>query len=292
MLYAALGILAAALLLAVIKICRLRRSVREIRGGLREKLHGDTNTLITVSSRDRDVCALASELNTELQELREKRLKYELGSTEIKNAVTNISHDLRTPLTAICGHLELISRTDDPERIRRYLDVISERADSMKLLTEEMFRYSLVLSEEDESPEVSEVFVNQVLAECISGSYPALTARGITPVINITDERVVRLCSETDLARIFSNLLGNAVKYSDGDLEISLAEDGTVRFTNTAHGLTEVQVEKLFDRFYTVENARYSTGLGLSIARTLAERMSGTVHAEYKDDRLTVIVKI
>lgn len=82
------------------------------------------------------------------------------------------------------------------------------------------------------------------------------------------------------------------MKYSDGDLEITLAENGDVTFTNTASGLSEVQFERLFDRFYTVENARRSTGLGLSIVRVLVGQMRGTVGADYRDGRLSIRISL
>lgn len=90
--------------------------------------------------------------------------------------------------------------------------------------------------------------------------------------------------------RIFSNILSNALKYSDGDPEITLNDSGEIIFTNTATGLDEIQVGKIFDRFYTVENARTSTGLGLSIARSLAERMGGKISASYGNKKLSIIV--
>ena len=89
---------------------------------------------------------------------------------------------------------------------------------------------------------------------------------------------------------MFSNLLNNAMKYSDGDLDITLSEEGEIIFTNTASGLNEVQIGKLFDRFYTVEAARKSTGLGLGIARTLIEQMNGTISASYKNNRLSICI--
>lgn len=93
------------------------------------------------------------------------------------------------------------------------------------------------------------------------------------------------------LSRILSNILSNAVKYSDGDLQIELNDSGVICFSNTASSLDKTQVKKLFNRFYTVENARTSTGLGLSIARTLAERMNGDISATYSDCKLVICIK-
>ena len=103
-------------------------------------------------------------------------------------------------------------------------------------------------------------------------------------------EKIIRNLDRSALARVFSNLLNNAVKYSDGDLKITLYQTGEIIFSNTASGLTEVQVGKLFDRFYTVETARKSTGLGLAITRTLVEQMKGTIYANYKNSILSICI--
>ena len=91
---------------------------------------------------------------------------------------------------------------------------------------------------------------------------------------------------------MFSNLLNNAVKYSEGDLHITLSDSGTITFSNTAKELSPVEVEQLFDRFYTVEAAHHSTGLGLAIARTLIERMGGSISAAYHESILTIRIEL
>lgn len=279
------------ILLLIIKIYLLKKSAREIKNQIAEKLSADTNTLIDISSGDRDMRNLASDLNEQLKILRREYIRYKQSDTELKNAVTNISHDIRTPLTVICGYLDMIQKTDDAEKQARYISIMKDRVELMKLLTEELFRYSVILSDEGEET-TEEVFVNQVLAESISSFYLALTNKDITPQINITDKRIMRTVNKSDLSRVFSNLLNNAVKYSDGDLEITLSDFGEIIFSNTAQELSSVQVEQLFDRFYTVEVARNSTGLGLSIARTLVERMGGSISAEYVDDRLIIKIEL
>ncbi|WP_028520625.1 sensor histidine kinase [Ruminococcus flavefaciens] len=274
-----------------VKLWLLRRSAKEIAEALSDCLKTDTNNLITVSSRDKQVRKLVSELNDELKLLREEHHRFVQGDMELKNAVTNISHDLRTPLTAICGYLDMLKSEDKSPEAERYLEIISGRTESMKQLTEELFRYSVIMTSEPEGkPE--QVSVNDVLEESIAGYYPVLSEKGLVPEIDITDRKVIRFLDRSALARVFSNLINNAVKYSDGDLSVSLSADGTAIFSNRASQLTSVQVEKLFDRFYTVEAARNSTGLGLSIARTLVEQMGGTISASVENGVLSIVLHL
>ena len=106
------------------------------------------------------------------------------------------------------------------------------------------------------------------------------------------EEKIVRSLDAAALRRIFDNILSNAVKYSDGVLTVVLTPDGTVTFSNRASALSRVEAARLFDRFYTVETARNSTGLGLSIAKLLTEKMGGTITAEYKNERLYIRIAV
>lgn len=288
-LWTAIGLLSLVVLSLSIKIYLLRKSAREIESAFADRLGTDTNAPISISSRDSSMLILAALLNRQLRRLRAQRLKYQRGDAELKSAVTNISHDLRTPLTAICGYLELLDGEPLTEDARRYIGVIRNRADALKELTDELLQYSVISSAEDE-PELREVSLSAALEDCAAGFYAALKKRGIEPVISLPDSEVKRLLDPALLSRILSNIIGNALKYSDGDLMISLDGSGKMIFSNYAKSLDGVQVGRLFDRFATVENAGRSTGLGLSIARSLTERMGGEIKAEYRNGRLYIIL--
>ena len=274
-------------LVLLIKIYLMKKAAREIGEKLSEKLNTDTNTLIDISSNDKDLRALAADLNRQLATLRREHLRYTQGDLELKTAITNISHDLRTPLTAIRGYLDLLDKENLPENAKRHLEIIRERAAAMTALTEELFKYSVILTESSENA-AEEVCVNSVLEDSIMGFYAALRENGIEPVVEITEKQIVRRLNRADLSRIFSNLMGNALKYSDGDLRISLDESGLICFENTASSLNGIDVERLFDRFYTVQTSHNTTGLGLSIARNLAQKMGGAITAEYSDNTLCI----
>lgn len=283
--------MAAMILLLLAKLHLMKKAAREINSGFKRSLSDDTNTAIRLSTRDKDMRELAGSINVQIRKLREEHLLYHQGNSELKNAITNVSHDIRTPLTAIYGYLDMLQNTSDPEKQERYIAIMKERAELMKQLTEELFRYSVILSDESDM-ETEEVFVNKLLAECITGFYPALSEKGIVPEISITDKRIVRNVNKAALSRVFVNLLSNAVKYSSGDLEITLTDSGTITFSNTSMELSSVEVHQLFDRFYTVKSAHHSTGLGLSIARTLIERMGGSITADYKNGRLIICIML
>ena len=286
-LWVLLGLAAVVIGLLAAKIFLMRKAAGEIAQGFAEKLSTDTNTLIDISTRDRAMRALASAVNRELRRLRELRRRYQQGDLELKAAVANISHDLRTPLTAICGYLELLEGEEKAPKAAEYLEIIQGRALLLRQLTEELFRYCMVLSDPgDLAPEP--ISLNAVLESSLAAFYAELTGRGVQPVVHMPPEKVVRRLDRAALSRVFSNLLGNAAKYSDGDLEITLTPGGAVVFANSSRSLSSVEVQKLFDRFYTVEAARKSTGLGLSIARALAERMGGELAAEYREGKLYI----
>ena len=267
----------------------LRHSIREAAEELEEKLGTDTNTLLSISTGDRSVQALAAQINRQLQALRRERLRLQAGSDELTAAVTNISHDLRTPLTAVCGYLDLLEQEPQSEKAARYLAVIRERTDAMRSLTEELFRYSVITATADEL-RMEAVCLNDVLEQSLAGFYGALSARGMIPDIQLSEEKIVRQLDAAALRRVFDNILSNAVKYSDGDLAVRLTPDGSVVFSNRASSLSRVQTARLFDRFYTVESARSATGLGLSIAKLLTERMGGRITAEYKNGELKICI--
>ena len=284
-----IGLLLLSVFVLLAKVYFLRKSAQEISEAFRDRLTADTNTLIDISTRDPYMRQLAADINMQLRLLRKQRHKYLTGDRELKEAVTNISHDLRTPLTTICGYLDLLDKEDKSENTSRYLSLIGNRVEAMKQLTEELFRYSVILSTGDLVLEP--VCVNGVLEESIAAFYGALTSRDIQPEIHITENRIERQLNREALGRVFSNILNNALKYSDGDLAITLRDDGDIIFSNTASGLNGVQVGKLFDRFFTVEAARNSNGLGLSIAKTLVEQMGGFILAELENKKLNIRIQ-
>lgn len=290
MVWALVFLLSVIIILLCIKIGIMKASAREIADDLKDWLKTDTNTLITVSSRDKDICYLSGVINDELLNLRNEHLRCKKGNDELKRAITNISHDLRTPLTAICGYTELLSREKLSDKGTRYLNLINDRTDALKRLMEELLSYSIVTSAKELV--LTKVNIVSILENSLLGFYGSMKEKGIEPKIDLPEEEVIREVDEGALNRVFENIISNALKYSEGDLKVTMDTQGKIVFENTSKGLDNIVVSRLFDRFYTVESANKSTGLGLSIAKQLTEQMNGTIMAEYDDPMLKITVKM
>lgn len=284
--WAAAAVLAAVAIVLGVKVWLLRRGAKALRLDLAQKLREDTNTLLSLPCRDKELRRLASSLNGELRLLRKERLRCQQGDKELKEAVVNVSHDLRTPLTALSGYVELLKGEHLSPAGQRYLAQIEDRAQAMKAMTEELFRYSL--ASEEESLTLEPVDLRAAVEEALLSFYAALEQRGIAPQITLPEDPVVRQLDRAALSRVLGNILTNALKYSAGDLAVTLTPKGRLAFSNLAPDLDPVSAGRLFDRFYTVESSRQSTGLGLSIARLLTERMGGAITASWEEGRLRV----
>lgn len=283
------GLLAIVVIALTIKIILMQKSMIEITDCIQEHLSSDTNCQIFISSNDKYVKNLALHLAEQLKVLKRQRQQYMQGDQELKETITNISHDLRTPLTAIYGYLYLLEAEEKSENVKRYIAQITDRTEAMKTLTEELFRYSIVSSITELKCE--KVNICKILENTLLSFYGIMKEQKIEPQITIPDNPIWRQLDVSALTRIYSNIINNAIKYSDGDFKVSVEESGTVIFSNTASNLTAVEVGKLFDRFYTVDTSRKATGIGLSISKVLTERMGGTINAEYLDQKLRIAVK-
>ena len=277
------------IIILILRLVSIRRAADELRETFAERLKNDTNVGVSISTSDKKMRSLAADMDRQLKLLRTAQLNYMQGDRELKAAVTNMSHDLRTPLTAICGYMELIKQEPLPDKAKSYLDIIENRVQALKNLTEELFRYSVILSA-DFDTEKESLSLNAALEETAAAYYGALKNAGIEPQIYMPESEVRRLLNRQALMRILANLMDNAIKYSNNSLSITLTPDGTITFRNQADTLDELTAGRLFDRFFTVESGERSTGLGLSIAKTLTEEMGGSIKADFWDGFLSIML--
>lgn len=291
MIYTAFIILLLILIYVLIKLFFINKSIREISNNMSEILNSDTNNLITISTNNKEIRKLTNDLNNELKNLRIQKLQYENGNQELKRNITNISHDLRTPLTAINGYIELIKENNKKEKQKEYIEIIERKTNDLIELTETLFDFSKTIDNGIEIKKENNC-INELLEESLANYYIIFTENNIQPKVEICEEKIYRNIDKNSIIRVFENILSNVTKYSNGDFQVMLEKNGKITFSNKATSLDATTVEKIFNRYYTVENAKKSTGIGLSIAKQLVELNGGTINAKYIKSNLIIEINL
>lgn len=291
-------------MILIIKIYLNNKDIKKIGENLEEILTNDTNNLITVSTSNKQIKKVAGKLNTELKKLRKVKIQYENGSEELKRTITNISHDMRTPLTAISGYIELMENNIEAEdknsknkiirkeeNKQKYLKIIKRKTNELIELTEQLFKFSTTMDTLWKIDKEN-CCINEILEKILAEYYSIFKKKNIVPEINICNEMIYKNLNKNSLIRIFENILSNMIKYSDGNFKIKLERSGKIIFSNKAKKLDTTTVQKIFDRYFTVENANNVTGVGLSIAKQLVEINEGNIIAKYMDGNLVIEVQL
>ena len=287
-LYVTFSILLLICIILTLKIYSIKKSIKEIQKSIENILNTDTNNLILIS--DASVKKLAIFLNKELKEMRKQKLQYEYGNQELKRNITNVSHDLRTPLTAIKGYIELLKEESLTQNGRKYISVINRKTEELTELTEQLFDFAKIL-DTDMVLTKEKCYLNELLEEVLASYYPIFKEKDIVPEVLICKEKVEKVVNKASMIRVFENIFSNVVKYSNGNFKVELKNDGEIIFSNKATSLDATTVQKIFDRYFTVENAKKSTGLGLSIAKQLVELNGGSISAKYADNVLIIEIE-
>lgn len=274
-----------------VKLYVIKQSIKEIEKSFSKILRTDTNNIIAISSSDKDIKNLTINLNNNLSELRGQKLQYKNGNQELKKIITNISHDLRTPLTAIKGYVDLIEQEKLSNNQKKYLKVIQKKSNELTELTGQLFEYTKLI-DIDVKIKKEECCINEILEETLVSYYSIFKEQNIIPNISICSTKVYKIVNKISIIRVFENILSNVIKYSNGDLKVEMQENGTITFSNKATSLDETTVQKIFDRYFSVENAKESTGIGLSIAKQLVELNNGSIKAEYVNGYLIIEIKL
>lgn len=271
----------------IVKVFLIKKTIREIEKSFTYIIESDTNNIVTISSLDKDIKNLTINLNKNLMELRKQKLEYKNGNQELKKIITNISHDLRTPLTVINGYIDLLQKENKNVEQERYIKIIKEKIYELQELTEQLFEFSKTV-DIDLEVKKEECCLNDILEESLANYYNQFKEKNIIPKISISNKKINKMVNRIAIIRIFENILSNVLKYSNGNFEVILNDDGMITFSNKANSLDAITVQKIFDRYFTVENAKESTGIGLAIAKQLIEQNRGKITAEYVNGYLII----
>lgn len=276
------------------------RYLEELVAGILEIATGNLDYRVKVKSQD-ELGALANNINFMAIELRTK-IENERKAEQMKSElITNVSHDLRTPLTSIMGYLRLVKdkNFNSADDLENYIEVAYKKSEKLQVLIEDLFEYTK-LSNSGVSIDLKTVSINELLEQLIEELVPIARENDITFVKKISGEKIYVDIDPDKTVRIFENLLMNAIRYSykPGIVKISLFSDQntvTIDIENTGDNIPIEDLDKLFDRFYRVEKSRSSnsggSGLGLAIAKNLVEIQYGKIWAECVDNIISFNVR-
>ncbi|HEY4391730.1 MAG TPA: HAMP domain-containing sensor histidine kinase [Paenibacillus sp.] len=273
----------------ILYIVFVLRQLRSINWQLNKRLTEHTRQPVSIELINQELINLAIHINKCLKAEETLRLKGIREEKNFKELITNISHDLRTPLTAIKGYHQLLAQTELSDDQQKKLQIAQKHTNELGLLIERFFEYSYLVNAEQEH-DWKRINLTNLVGECLAASVPVLEDNKLTVQFE-EDPPIYILGNQEMITRIVQNLIRNATQHSTGTLQVSLlaANQAILSFRNSIKPASSIDVKRLFDRFYTGDQARSSsTGLGLSIVKLLAEQMDGSTDASLQDDCLEI----
>ena len=290
--YIIIGILAGIIILQSIIIWKYQRQVKDICRQLAFLMKHDSNMLIHREFGLGGIGMLSDRLNDLLELRRKEKQYYQEKETLIADTYTNLSHDIRTPLTSLDGYFQLMEACENVEDQRRYLNIIHERIHSLNEMLEELFMFTK-LKNESYSLELTSCCINRILKETVFSYYDDWVRREIQPDIQITEEQLYIDGNKQGLSRIIQNVIKNGLDHGEKKIRIVLKREqnqAVLRISNQVIASEQIDIEHVFDRFYKADAARSktSTGLGLSIAREFVRRMNGEIGAKIEENEFIV----
>ena len=290
--YIIIGILAGIIILQSIIIWKYQRQVKDICRQLAFLMKHDSNMLIHREFDLGGIGMLSDRLNDLLELRRKEKRYYQEKETLIADTYTNLSHDIRTPLTSLDGYFQLMEACENVEEQRRYLNIIHERIHSLNEMLEELFMFTK-LKNESYRLELTSCCINRILKETVFSYYDDWVRREIQPDIQITEEQLYIDGNKQGLSRIIQNVIKNGLDHGEKKIRIVLKREqnrAVLRISNQVIASEKIDIEHVFDRFYKADAARSktSTGLGLSIAREFVRRMNGEIGAKIEENEFIV----
>ncbi|MFL0252459.1 sensor histidine kinase [Clostridium neuense] len=274
----------------------IKNELKKLTRNLKSINNGKSINNLTISFFNKEIESLTEEINKNLEEKKQFEVDKIRFQNNFRKATSDISHDLRTPLTSIKGYIQFLKLGNLNESEKsEYINIIEERVKTLEILLNDFYELSLIDSVEYEL-KFDKVNLSRVVQEALLSKYAEFSVKKVEPKICIEDKNIFIIGDNCALGRIVDNLLSNAIKYFKSYIKISLTRENDCvifKVINDTENLETADEERIFDRFYMADKTRSGkgTGLGLSIAKELALKMKGSINAELKDNALIICCK-
>lgn len=272
-----------------------RRQVRSICRQLEFIENNSTNKIISTELDFREIKELSIGLNRTIKMQKQHEVEYKKKDNQLKETITNISHDIRTPLTSLKGYFELLADSNEEADRKRYVQIIETRVSSLQEMVEQLFTY-VKLQNESYDLTIEQCNLNRILYNSVFSFYEDFKNRGMEPVVSIPDESSFILANEAGLRRVIQNVIKNAMDHGNEQIVIEMNSDYNkvkLLVKNKYLGMDKIDTDKVFHRFYKADESRSSnsTGLGLSIAYELVKHMNGNITALLEENFFVIKIE-
>lgn len=274
----------------------LKKEIKRISIQIKDIRSKNSNLLLHTELGEKNIDTLIQEINKTLANIHKQEIQMYSKTEELKQIITNVTHDIRTPLTSAIGYLELIQNSDlDKKQKEKYFTIITERLNKLSYLITNFFEFSKIVSN-SEKVEFNQENLIEIIENCIVGFYEDFSKENRQIDFIHDMNKLETTTSKTLIVRIIDNLIVNALKHSTGDLKISVFQEENnieIQFENKLED-TNLDTDIMFEKFYTADDSRAdgNTGLGLAIAKEFTELINGKIYATKKDGLLKIIIKL
>lgn len=279
------------MLLGVLHIVRIHKELRHMQQQLQCIEEGSHITL-TTQLHDHAFIEVYELLNRIQKKQEEIRYLYQTSEKELRDTITSLAHDLRTPLTSALGYQQMLVECKDSEKKEEYQEISLQRLQNLHELLESLFLYTKVRYQEYVEKSLENIYVYPILSTCMLDMYQEFEDNDMEVEVQFADENMQLLASKESLQRIFLNLLSNALVHGTGFLRVEQKKKSLV-FANGLRDGAIPDPTQMFQRFYKADPARHqaSSGLGLAIVKEFVVQLHGEIHAEILNKEIQIIIQ-
>ena len=282
-------------IILILIICAYRRQVKKICRQLAFLKDHRTNMRLAASLPFSELNDLIDGINEIIDLSHEIELTSQRNEIGLKETVTNLSHDIRTPLTSMDGYFQLLLQSKSEQDRLHYIDVIQSRITVLKEMLEELFTYTK-LQNEAYTLELESLDFGKCVRDTIFSFYDELQNKGIVPKISFYEEPLPIIGNEEALRRTIQNIIRNALEHGDTSISFGLTcekSEAVFCCSNDVQNPDEIDASKVFTQFYKADSARThsSTGLGLYISKGFVERMNGKITASLQNNIFKIEIR-
>ncbi len=289
-------ILAIIILILIIYIFAYKRQILLICRQMQFHKNHESNILLSQLLFSKELDKLVLTINTVLMEENAIRQRCYLNNKTLTNVITDLSHDIRTPLTSLNGYFQLMTESSSPEEFEHYRTIIDSRIIALKEILDELFTYTK-LQNTDYSLEIQQEDITKIVRDTLFSFYVDIKSKGIEPSILIPEHPILIPCSQAGMKRVMQNILKNCLIHGSNIIVCTLKENRetvTIIVENDSPDSDQIDIDHVFERFYKSDLSRnhLSTGLGLSITKELINKMKGTIQATKKDSLFQITITL